>query len=229
MDLGKTLEHPCGVALLLVFLTGETAAQATLRSPLPSPTGPYPVGTAVWHWSDSLRFDELTPDPTDVRQIMAHPAAPEAAAEFARYAALYPELADHRSWSHPSARVADVDGALPVLVTTPGRGLPRHLYTGIAEDLASHGYFVLGVDSPHSGRVVYPDGRILRPTDRHSIPIEILTGPYERVNEFFAEAAELGAQDVAFALGQLGLLNQHDPTRRLTGRLDLSRLGLFRE
>ena len=39
----------------------------------------------------------------------------------------------------------------PVLVFAPGLGLAASDYTTIAEDLASHGYIVVGFDDPLRG------------------------------------------------------------------------------
>ncbi len=216
--------------LAIAHLPGSAGAEAPAAVSLPDPTGPRSVGTTVWHWIDSARPDEVTPDPGDVREIMAqawYPAqvAPETTP--APYAPLYPGLDHVQTRSHPAAPVAPSDQPMPVLVIAPGRGVARHFYTSVAEDLASHGYFVIAVDSPHSGRVVYPDGRSLAPASRYRIPFEVLTGPYEKVDEFFAEAAQAGAADLAFALQRLGDINREDPARRFTGRIDLSRLGAF--
>ncbi len=218
------------LALPLALVGEKAAGQDRTGLFLPAPTGPNGVGTTVWHWIDADRLDELTPDPTDVREIMAqawYPASVDSGAAVAPYAALYPGLSDLPSSSHPSANIVAGNASLPVLVIAPGRGVARHFYTSIAEDLASHGYFVLAVDSPHSGRVVYPDGRAIPPAAQYRIPFEVLTGPYEKVDEFFQEAADLGASDIAFALRQLAALNESDPARRFSGRLDLSRLGAF--
>jgi dienelactone hydrolase len=114
---------------------------------------------------------------------------------------------------------------MPVIVVCPGRGTSRHYYTTIAEDLASHGYAVIGVDSPHSGLVVYPDGRYVAPNPRYKPSAELMSGPYEKVDEFFSEAASLGAQDVAFVLREIEHLNTVDGN--LAGRLDLKRIGIF--
>lgn len=220
--------------VVLTFASSLVAENASAQDQsqvvLPQPTGSSSVGTTVWHWIDTDRLDEVTPDHNDVREIMAqawYPAAADSAAQPAPYAPLYSNLYHVRSWSYPAAQVAGADKPLPVLVIAPGRGVARHFYTAIAEELASHGYFVLAIDSPHSGRVVYPDGRTIPPAPRYRIPFEILTGPYEQVDEFFQEAAALGAVDVAFALRRLAAINRNDPTRRFTGRLDLSRLGAF--
>ena len=222
--------NPWVILVGLVFFAGSARAQTPPQLILPEPTGASSVGTTVWHWIDAERPDEHTSDREDVREIMGqawYPAVVDTATEHAPYAPLYSGLSHVRTWSVAAARVASGDKPLPVVVIAPGRGVARHFYTTLAEDLASHGYFVLAVDSPHSGRVVYPDGRSIPPSARYRIPFEILTGPYEHVDEFFAEAAELGASDLAFALQRVAELNRDDPARRFTGRLDLTRLGAF--
>ena len=222
--------NPLVILLGLIFIAGGAKAQTPPQLLLPEPTGASSVGTTVWHWIDAERPDEHTSTRDDVREIMAqawYPAVVDSALESAPYAPLYSGLSHVRTWSAAGARIAPGGDSLPVVVIAPGRGVARHFYTSIAEDLASHGYFVIAVDSPHSGRVVYPDGRSIPPSASYRIPFEILTGPYEHVDEFFAEAAEFGAQDLAFALQRVAELNREDPARRFTGRLELSRLGAF--
>jgi dienelactone hydrolase len=114
---------------------------------------------------------------------------------------------------------------MPVVVICPGRGTSRHYYTSVAEDLASHGYAVVGIDSPHSGLVVYPGGRYVAPNPKYKPSTELMSGPYEKVDEFFSEAADLGRLDVAFVLGEIEHLNTVDGS--LSGRLDLTRIGVF--
>jgi dienelactone hydrolase len=138
---------------------------------------------------------------------------------------LYGWHQDVRGHSVADAPVAKTAQAMPVIVICPGRGTSRHYYTTIAEDLASHGYAVIGIDSPHSGLVVYPDGRYVAPNPKYKPSAELMSGPYEKVDEFFSEAAILGAQDVAFALREIEHLNAVDGN--LSGRLDLNRIGVF--
>jgi dienelactone hydrolase len=53
----------------------------------------------------------------------------------------------------------DASQTRPVLVMSTGWASPIALYASLAEDLASHGYVVLGLAHPDgSGVVVYPDG-----------------------------------------------------------------------
>ena len=50
-------------------------------------------------------------------------------------------------------------GGWPVVLFSTGYGLERQLYTGLVEDLASHGYVVVAIDHPHDANIVaFPDG-----------------------------------------------------------------------
>ena len=51
--------------------------------------------------------------------------------------------------------------SLPVIVLSPGFIHPRSVLTGLAEDLASHGFVVAGVDHTYeSVATAFPDGRV---------------------------------------------------------------------
>jgi predicted dienelactone hydrolase len=145
--------------------------------------------------------------------------------EVAPYMPLFGWHANVRGHSVADAPVAKTVEAMPIIVVCPGRGTSRHYYTTIAEDLASHGYAVIAIDSPHSGLVVCPDGRFVPANPRYKPSAELMSGPYEKVDEFFSEAAALGAQDVAFVLREIEHLNTVDGS--LGGRLDLERIGIF--
>jgi len=54
-----------------------------------------------------------------------------------------------------------LDATLPVVVLSPGFGVPRSLLTGLAEWLASHRYVVVAVDHSYDAPAVeFPDGHI---------------------------------------------------------------------
>lgn len=232
----KTLTGKFLLAALLLAVqmslpaTNAFGQQPPAASRLPKPTGAYGVGTTVWHWSDGKRLDELTAEPGDVRELMAqawYPAPANSPAAPAPYAALYSELAGLISWSKPSVPFGPEVKNAPVILICPGRGVARHFYTSLAEDLASHGYAVFAIDMPYLGRVVYPDGRIVRPAPEFGPSAELMAGPYEKVDEFFERPTALGAGDVAFALRRIEQLNQADPAGRFVKRLDLTRIGIF--
>ena len=97
-------------------------------------------------------------------------------------------------------------------------------YSTLAEDLASHGYVVVGFDAPYrTSVVVFPDGRVITRTPENNP--ELVAG-----QEFVRRANKLLAAwtgDIAFVLDRLARLNTADASGKFTGRLDMTRVGVF--
>jgi alpha-beta hydrolase superfamily lysophospholipase len=146
---------------------------------LPAPTGPHPVGRQVMHLVDPGRADPWAP--AERRELMIsvwYPAAvargprvPYASAEESRLMLEFVQLTQVPSDALTRVRTHARDGApllwtghrLPLVVLSPGFTDPRWLQTTLAEDLASRGYVVVGVDHPHEGAVVtLPGGRVVQ-------------------------------------------------------------------
>src|SRR5260370_37406798 len=97
-------------------------------------------------------------------------------------------------------------------------------YWGLAEDLASHGYVVVGFDAPYrTGLVVFPDGRVIarRPENNP----ELFSG--EELTRIADKLLAAWTADVAFVLDQLQRLNTSDPSGKFTCRLGMTRGGGF--
>jgi dienelactone hydrolase len=214
---------------LLLALCADVSYPAEIDSAIviPRPTGEFGVGTVVWHWTDPSRLDEITPYPGDVREIMAqawYPVDGPATEPTDVYAPLDKDLTA-KGWSRPGEPFSSHIRKAPVIVLCPGSRTTRHFYTSVAEDLASHGYVVLSVDSPHIVFTFFPDGRVITPT--YFPPPELFNGPYSRVDEFLEGPGSLAAADFLFALESLKKISEEDPAQRLTGKLDWKRLGAF--
>jgi Platelet-activating factor acetylhydrolase, isoform II len=134
------------------------------RSPsLPEPTGPGPVGTTSLWLTDTSR-----PDPwvagVSARELMVslwYPAVPSDGRR-ARYmtpaeselqltsrgiTGVPPDtLSTVETNAAVDARPAGQPGSLPLVVLSPGFTNSRSTLTALAEDLASHGYVVAGID-----------------------------------------------------------------------------------
>jgi hypothetical protein len=108
---------------------------------------------------------------------------------------------------------------LPVLVFSPGGGVPVAAYTAQMEDLASHGYVVAGVnhisDLP---AIVLPDGQLIIPEPAPRKPGN------EGSNAM--KSASVRAADIRFVIDQLHHLNAQKESIYY-GRLELARLGVF--
>jgi len=139
---------------------------------LPAPGGPHAVGTA-----ELLGLDASRPGPSaEGRTLLVRLWYPAAASDVqpAPYF-LDPERAaqnlaagpfvlprDLFELTHGSARAHVPPLApepRPVLLLSTGWDAPVESYSALAEEFASHGYLVLGVNHPNgSGAVLYPDG-----------------------------------------------------------------------
>jgi dienelactone hydrolase len=113
------------------------------------------------------------------------------------------------------ATPAGRQGGLPLAVLSPGFTSPRSTLTALAEDLASHGYVVAGIDHTYeSFATAFPDGRVTTCLARET----------RRRGEGFWEKVVAGrAADVSFVLDQL--TGAHPPWPGAT-LIDPSRIAM---
>ena len=234
-------------ALAIAGVAGLGALLATLwlehRSvlELPRPTGPYAVGRAISVWSDAAHPDPLAP-PGANRELLvwiwypsAAPAAPDdyvpaALRAPAGHAAplifrlLTRDVSKVHSHSARDPALSPRERSYPVIIMRAGASAPVVNYTTLAEDLASHGYVVVGFDAPYrTSLVVFPDGRAIERLPRNN-PELFAGAELERLAEKLLAA---WTADIAFVLDRLSNLNASDPAGRFTARLDLARVGVF--
>jgi len=124
-------------------------------------------------------------------------------------------------------QVSPRERSYPVVILRAGASAAVLSYSTLAEDLASHGYVVVGFDAPYrTGRVVFPDGRMMGRTERNN-PELCLVGDRAQVQRCIGRVMTAWIGDIAFVLDRLAQLNALDPSGRFTGRLDLTRVGVF--
>ncbi len=97
-------------------------------------------------------------------------------------------------------------------------------FTTLAEDLASHGYIVVGFDAPYRTIVVVlADNRVVvRPREANPENLGDDQG-----KALINRLLPMWASDTKFVVSQLEQLNAADPSGRFAGRLDMRRLGMF--
>lgn len=136
---------------------------------LPEPTGPYAVGTRIVHLVDPVRMETHVFGPPRHREIMVqvwYPAAP-AGQHLASYRTRQETtlLSSYMDvlWTHSYQDAPVASGApFPVILFNPAWGGQRTQNTYQTEDLASHGFIVVGIDHPYnSGPVAFPDGHVV--------------------------------------------------------------------
>ncbi|WP_234025044.1 alpha/beta hydrolase [Streptomyces sp. MspMP-M5] len=157
-------------------ISARTARAVHLE--LPRPTGPHAVGRSIVPLVDKSRRDPWVPQ-SGARELMlsvyypAHQGSGRSSAymstEEARLLLASQHLEDRvpaqtlsatHTYARTSARPAS--GRYPLVVLSPGFGLPRTTLTLLAEDLASHGYVVATVDHAYEAvGTTFPGGRTL--------------------------------------------------------------------
>ncbi|MEU1491539.1 alpha/beta hydrolase [Streptomyces sp. NPDC005776] len=173
------LSAPAATAQALTRPAPAPPASAAVTLELPRPTGPYAVGAEVLHLTDHARTDPWVPEAGD-RELMVsvhyparaaggRAAAPYMSVEEARLmlagrgldgvvpASVVSSTSTHALAGAPAAR-----GRFPLVLLSPGFGMPRATLTSLAEDLASRGYVVASVDHAYeSTGTTFPGGRVL--------------------------------------------------------------------
>jgi pimeloyl-ACP methyl ester carboxylesterase len=128
-----------------------------------------------------------------------------------------------RTHSHADAPVTELHALLPVVLLVPGLGLAAPDYTVIAEDLASHGYVVVGITQTGSARLsVLPDGTVEHGREDYDIPERL----DERQQEERAESLlNTWLGDVVTVLDGLHVLNE-SISSSFAHRLDLNQVAV---
>jgi dienelactone hydrolase len=194
-----------------------------LITPFPRPTGPYAVGT----------FSRLVTDPSRTNRYgiktnssfmvsFWYPAVAEthllSGAYLDKNLAKSPDWAyfgvDTRTMPHfvahglPEAAVLSGPAPFPLVIYSHGYDVNRKMNTRTVEELASHGYLVVGIDHLDCYATQFPDGRYL----------------FGSISSFGA-AITSRIKDVQFVLEELARMNAGDSP--LAGRIDFERVGLL--
>jgi predicted dienelactone hydrolase len=213
-----------GVIVLLLL----AIAPWTLAPPaptLPSPTGPYALGSRIFRWVDPARPETATADPNDRRNVVAqvwYPAATGAKGDhppyidgLGRLPSMVSVLPGFMMRGYGRIDTHAVAGApvsperpWPVVLFSPGYGAPRAAYTGLVTELASRGFVVVAIDHPYESAVVeLADGTLATNI-----------APAGDADGYMSRQQDIRAADITFVINKLA----QEPA--LAGRLDLARI-----
>jgi dienelactone hydrolase len=230
----------------IAFLLGLMWLDHNRETTLPTPTGPFAVGRATYVWSDPAHLDPTAPQPDTKRELLAwiwfpaarrqqsqtfddyFPAPWRTALERQSGALLTNfltrDLSRVRAHSIWDAELSPQNRSYPLVLMRAGLAALTTDYTTLVENLASHGYVVVGFDAPYrSFVVVFPDGRVIARTPQNNA--DLVSGPLQE--QLANKLAQAWSADMGFALDQLERLNASDPSGRFLGRLDMQRVGVF--
>ncbi|OAF13569.1 hypothetical protein AYJ54_43345 [Bradyrhizobium centrolobii] len=198
------------------------------------PTGPYLVGTSIRHFVDRSRTDPE--NPSNPRELMVQIWYP-ADRSFKGRVAAYQQRATTTVWdarfslakthSIVDATLAASQTRYPLLLYAPSWNGMRTENTHLAEQLASHGYVVVGIDHPYSSfATVFPDGRIIK----SKLLDEDFYSTEQSFSRFLVTAEteiRTRADDARFVLNALEKIDVADQGEPFADRLDLDHVGIF--
>ncbi|WP_208803315.1 alpha/beta hydrolase family protein [Microbispora triticiradicis] len=193
-------------------VAADLSSTRTTGTPhLPEPTGSQPVGTTSLHLEDTSRVDPWVPS-AKARELMVSLWYPTKSRSGKRAPYMtakeselilkggeitgvpYDALSRTRTNAFSGAKPAGRRHGLPLVVLSPGFTEPRSSLTALAEDLASRGYVVAGIDHTYESlATAFPDGRVTTCVACES----------RKDQKFWNKVGQTRAADVSFVLDEL--------------------------
>jgi dienelactone hydrolase len=233
-----------GAGLLLLSLWLEHRASVAL----PAPTGPFAVSRTIYDWVDEKTPDPFSPAAGAPRELLVwiwYPATSGSSTDTQEYLPapmreavergnglliskfLTRDLSKVHTHSLRNAGVAPQQRSYPVVILRAGASLEVANYSVLAEDLASHGYIVVGFDAPYrTYAVAFPDGRVMTrlPENNPELCLQ-KAGPDEE--SCTIRLLNGWTSDSRFVLDRLQEMNSSVVPAKFGGRLDMTRVGVF--
>jgi predicted dienelactone hydrolase len=229
------------VPLSICLLLGLLYVEHNKALHLPHPTGPYAVGRLTGLLEDSHQTQLLSPNRHEIRRAVVwawYPADATPSSKKCDYLpANWREALDHTRGAFirdfltvDLARVEDQSlcgvgpssrrQTYPVILLRAGASALTVQYTVLAEDLASHGYIVIGFDAPYRSEVVaLPDGSFVKRLPANDG--EALSG--ERQNALGQKLVTAWEADTGWVLDKA---TETASFAKLRDRLDLQKIGM---
>ncbi|MGA9307872.1 MAG: hypothetical protein WBW31_20905, partial [Candidatus Sulfotelmatobacter sp.] len=227
--IGSVLLSVCASA----FCVAQRPTNAAKR--LPAPNGKYAVARIGYDWVDRSRPETLSLIPDAHREIMVYVWYPAERVRKSKAADYLPgsesiarssEGESMKSFwgddwdlvvsgrvktdTSETSPVAVGKELFPLVVFSPGLGVPSTAYTALIEEVVSHGYIVASIEPTYEvPAVVFPHGRVVpfseAATGRHlpAPPGETREEFVQRMHAFDAPHFDRWAADIRFAIDQV--------------------------
>ncbi|MFT4114978.1 alpha/beta hydrolase family protein [Silvibacterium sp.] len=221
-----------GATILLLLLGSIAASWAVPMFRLPAPTGPFGIGTRVLEVVNPHPADDSSAGPNsipDARHIVIqlwYPARKHSGARAAYRRLKETELESTYQavlWTHARWNAPPAAAPMPVLLLNPAWNGRRTYYTYLAEDLASHGYMVVGIDhTGNSGPTLFADGHVGKPDPDPKL--DFSERSFAELDAYGGQQVAVWADDNRFVLDALTSWNA-DPASPFYRQLDLASVG----
>lgn len=228
----------------IVLLSVYFLVQRNKMIALPKPTGQFTVGRTEYEWIDASRNETFSETPGDKRKLSVWIWYPADLNQNAKKTEYFPDMwetvqekdsgiTSYLQQSFKSVQTNSFQGiplstrqtAYPVVIFEPGMGNIVFNYTTLIENLASHGYIVVGINPTYSSRyVVFSDGNVAYRTPQGSIPEGNPTD--EQLNEAGSRLIKTWSEDIAFVVKKLGEINIEQGSI-WKDHIDMEHIGAF--
>ena len=230
---------------IIVLIAGFVAYLIWLQPDyyFPKPTGQYAIGRKTYHWIDTNSKEAFHKDPEHPhRELMVtiwYPAQGTLPEKPTTPYALY--MIDHLKknlkmiwlmlgfsrrlfcYAQTDIPFATSESQFPVIIFLHGNMSYRESNTAHCENLASHGYIVIGLSTPFSNIVPFPDNRV---THGINIMQESAKKDKNPLEFMHSQLLPITLADISFVLGQLKeLAEQKDSI--FYQHIDLNNIGLL--
>jgi len=224
----------CGFAVTLSLISFTLTALFPIRS-IPQPTGNLMVGTFSWDiHTDRLELYANESDATRSFRAQAwYPASASTtkalwlgdgsftsqglAIDFGFPGFIFDHLKNIKSHSYDDAPI--LEGSYPLVIISHGWSGFRQLHTDLAEELASHGFIVIGIEHTYgSVGTVFDDGTKLS-VNRDALPRRSTTPNYL---DYANALVNTYAGDIVSVLDEIESYNSNDLRANLFKNINLS-------
>jgi hypothetical protein len=207
---------------------------------LPHPTGKHMVGRMPIQLTDENRLEAYSTESKDKKRELVvwiwYPASPKSDCKRAIY---FPDKWSESDFvygvklgttrfechSFENAPVSTFQPIYPVLIFSQA-GFSVLSYSAILEEIASHGYVIVGINHTYDAPVtVFSDGRVIPASPQFMERVNSRAGLIEESFQFRAAVADYKTADIKFVVDQLAHINKGSSV--LASRLDVTGLGVF--
>ena len=230
------------MAVILVAVSSALPILLPVPS-LPSPSGPYTVGTRIYELTDASRKEIYSGEDGARRfQIQVwYPAEVSATDErapwMARADVFAPAIAayihmpsfflDHLALvempAYHESKVAPAKAGYPIILFSHGWNGFNAQNTGQTIELASQGYVVVGIQHPYGAVITVFDDGTIAPNNPSALPNGAPDDEYEAAAQTLVNQ---WAGDLAYALDFMEMQNG-DPESLFHETTDISRVGVY--
>jgi len=219
-------------------------------SHFPTPSGKYGVGQIKYHWTDMGRGESnLENQIHSYRELMVYvyyPTEKVDKASFCKYDKdnaksletlfgkitklpkfLFAGLRFVKIHSVLNAPIIEGNNKFPIIIVSHGFGAMVQGWTYFLEELASHGYIVVGINHPYVAAITrYSDNQIIESLVFKKVEERKEEGGEESYKKWKEDQVEICSHDISFVINKIGeIISSRNEI--WSNRADLSHVGVM--